>query len=63
MIKIINIRIVGVYFVLQMAPKGGGRSHTLIKPLEDSSMAYDESEDLSFWVSKLEELIKGYVKI
>ena len=45
-----------------MAPKGCRRSYTPIKPLEDSSMTYDESEDLSFQVSKLEEIIKMFVR-
>lgn len=31
-----------------MPPKGGGISHTTIKPLEGSSITYEESEDLSF---------------
>lgn len=43
-----------------MAPKGGGIIHTPIKPLEDSSLTYEESDDLSFRTSKLEELVKGF---
>ena len=46
-----------------MEPKGGGRCDTLIKPPEDSCMTYDKSEDLSFEVSKLEELIKWSTRI
>ena len=34
-------------------------NHTPIKPLEDSSLTFDESEDLSFWLSKLEDMVKG----
>ena len=30
-----------------------------LKLLEDSSFTYDESEDISFRVSKLEDMIKG----
>ena len=45
-----------------MAAKGGGRIHTPIKPLEDSSLTYEESDDLSFQTSKLEELVKGFVR-
>ena len=46
-----------------MEPKGGGRIHTPSKPPKDSSMAYDESEDLSYWMSKLEDLIKSFVRM
>ena len=46
-----------------MAPKGRRKIHTLIKPPKDSSLTYDESEDLYFMVSKLEDLIKGYVRM
>jgi hypothetical protein len=42
-----------------MAQKGGGIIHTLVKPTEDSSMNYEESGNLYFWTSKLEELVKG----
>ena len=34
---------------------------TLVKPLEDSSMNYEESEDMSFRVYQLEGLVKGFV--
>ena len=40
-----------------------GKNHTQIKPPEDSSLTYDEMEDISFRVSKLEDMIKGNVKI
>jgi hypothetical protein len=43
-----------------MAPKCGGRIHTLIKSPEYSSLTYEESDDLSFRMSKLEELVKGF---
>lgn len=43
-----------------MEPKGGERIHTPIKPLEDSSMTHEESDDLYFCTSKLEELFKGF---
>ena len=62
MLKIVNIRIVDVLFVPNMSPKGGGRCHTAIKPPKDSSMTYEESEDLSFLTSKLEERIKWFVR-
>ena len=42
-----------------MAPKCGETSHNSIKRLEDSSMTYEESDDLYFQTSKLEELFKG----
>ena len=43
--------------------KGGGIIYTLDKPLEDSPMTQEESEDLSFQVSQLEDLIKAYARI
>ena len=46
-----------------MVPKVCGEKHNLDKPLEDSSMTYDEEQYLSFWMSKLEQQIKGLVKI
>ena len=46
-----------------MAQKSGGIIHTLTKPPLDSSMTYDESENLYFWVSKLEYLIKGSMRM
>ena len=46
-----------------MTPKGSGKNHTPLKPPEDSSPKYEEMEDISFRVSKLEDMIKGNVKI
>ena len=46
-----------------MPPKGCWKNHTPLKPIEDSSSAYDEMEDVSFRVSKLEYMIKGNVKM
>ena len=46
-----------------MTPKGSGKNHTPLKPWEDSSPTYDKMEDISFRVSKLEDMIKGNVKI
>ena len=46
-----------------MPPKGSGRNHTPLKPPEDSSSTYDQMEDISFRVSKLEDMIKANVKI
>ena len=46
-----------------MPPKGSGKNHTPLKPPEDSSPTYEEKEDISFRVSKLEDMIKGSVKI
>ena len=42
-----------------MPPKGSGKNHTPLKPSEDSSLNYDENEDLTFQVYKLEDLLKG----
>ena len=46
-----------------MRPKGTGKNHTPLKPPEDSSLAYDETEDISFRLSKLEDMIKGNVEM
>ena len=46
-----------------MSPKGCGKNQTPLKPLEDSSPTYDEIKDISFRVSKLEDMIKENVKI
>ena len=46
-----------------MPPKGIGKNHTPLKLPDDSSPAYEEMEDISFKVSKLEHMIKGNVKI
>ena len=45
-----------------MSPKWSGKNPTPLKPLEDSSLTYEEMEDISFRVSKLEDMIKGNVK-
>ena len=45
-----------------MDPKGGGIIHNPAKPLEYSSITHEESEHLSFQVSQLEDLIKGFVR-
>ena len=45
-----------------MPPKGSGKNYTPLKPPEDSCTMYDEMEDLSFRVSKLEDMMKGVVK-
>ena len=37
------------------------KNYTLVKPPEDSSMTHEECEDMSFLVSKLEDLVKGFV--
>ena len=41
-----------------MPPK---KNATLVKLPEDSSMTYDESEDMSFQLSQVESLVKGFV--
>ena len=46
-----------------MTRKRSGNNHAPLKPPEDSSPTYKEIEDISFKVSKLEDMIKGNVKI
>ena len=46
-----------------MPLKGSGNNINPLKPLEGSSPAYEEMEDISFRVSKLEDIIKGNEKI
>ena len=46
-----------------MTPKGSGKNNTPLKTQEDSSRTYEKMEDISFRVSKLEDMIKGNVKI
>ena len=41
-----------------MPPK---KNATPTKQLEDSPVTYDESEDMSFWLSQMESLVKGFV--
>ena len=52
-----------LFILFKITPKGCGKNHTPIKKPKDSSLTYDESEDLYFRVSKLEFMIKGYVKM
>ena len=49
--------------MFKIPPKGSGNNHTSLKPLEDSPPTYDEMKDISFRASKLEDMIKGNVKI
>ena len=49
--------------LFKFPPKGTLKNHTLLKPTEDSSPKYDEMKYISFWVSNLEDMIKGNVKI
>ena len=49
--------------LFKITPKGSGKNHTPPKPPKDSSPTYDEMEDISFRVSKLEDIIKGNVKM
>ena len=49
--------------MFKIPPKGSGNNHNPLKPLEYSSPTYDEIEDMSFRVSKLEDMIKENVKI
>ena len=58
-----NLRVLYIYLLLKIPPKGSGNNHTPLRPLEYSSPIYDEKEDMSFRVSKLEDMIKGNVKI
>ena len=46
-----------------MPPKGSGKNNTPLKPPGGSSPTYKEMEDISFRVSKLEDMIKEIVKI
>ena len=38
-----------------MVTKGGGKNNTLVKLLEDSFMTYEESKDILFMMSNLEQ--------
>ena len=49
--------------MFKIPPKGSAKNQTPIKPTEDSSPTYNEMEGISFRVSKLQDMIKGYVKI
>ena len=48
--------------IVPMAQIGVGKNHTLAIPPKDSSMTYDEGEELFFWMSNLEQNIKESVK-
>ena len=48
-----------LFLLFHREPKCGEKIHTSIIPLEYSSLTFDESEALSFRVSKLEDTIKG----
>ena len=50
-------------FVVQIPPKWSGNNHTPLKSPENSSPTSDEIKDISFRVSKLEDMIKGNMKI
>ena len=52
-----------IFLLFKIIPKWTGKNHAPLKPPEDSSLAYDESEDMSFRVSKLENMIKANVKM
>ena len=49
--------------ILKIPWKGIGKNNTPLKPTEGSSPTYEEMEDISFRVSKLEDMIKENVKI
>ena len=49
--------------MLKIRPKWSGKNHTPLKTLEDSSPTCEEMEDISFRMSKLEDMIKENVKI
>ena len=52
----------GKYRVLILSQHATEKNATPDKPAEGSSMPVAESEDLSFRTSKLEELVKGFLK-
>ena len=41
-----------------MAPKCGGKNHTITKRQEDSFMNYKENEDIFYRVTNFDQLIK-----
>ena len=47
--------------IVNMPPNIGGRNQTPSKPPDSSSMTHKESEHMSFRVSQLEGLVKGFV--
>ena len=52
-----------IYLLFKIPLKGSGKNNTPLKPPEGSSPTYEEMEDISFRVSKLEDMIKRNVKI
>ena len=55
-------RVLYILIVQNSMKRKWKKSHSTQTP-EDSSPTYDEMEDISFRVSKLEDMIKGNVKI
>ena len=49
--------------LLKITQKGIGKNNTPLKSSMGSSPTYEEMEDISFRVSKLEDMIKEIVKI
>ena len=49
--------------MFKIPPKGSGKNHTPLKLTKDSSPTYDEMNDMSFRMSKLEDMIKGNVRM
>ena len=49
--------------LLKIPPKGSVKNNTPLKFSEDSSLTYEEMEDICFRVSKLEDMIKGNAQI
>ena len=58
----VNPRVWYIFNVQNSTKRKWKESHPT-QPPEDSSPTYDEMEDISFRVSKLEDKIKGNVKI
>ena len=59
----VNHRVWDLFLLFKIPPKGSGKNHTPLKPPEESSLTYNEMEDIYFKVSKLEDMIKENVKI
>ena len=51
------------HLLFKMPLKGSVKNHTPFKAPDDSSPTYNEMEGISFRVSKLEDMIKGNVKM
>ena len=62
MYAILNFEQKDLFVLFIIPPKGSGKIQTPLKPPNDSSPTYNEMEDISFRVSKLEDIIKGNVK-